>query len=175
MELEQSDPIVQAESRLESALAAEDYSEAARVRDEGLMHLVGWWSGIGDHEDCHGHLLRVFSRYGRYYGVAYSARDIADSIGWRSPVGDGPPPPSGVPVHIDSLGMPVLEIFLNPDHKGGYRKKAAYLLPLPAALDTDLDGPDSEFLTQSRVSRARSAGASGGRTRGLGEQGAGAG
>lgn len=131
---------MQIEQRLQAALDQEDYEEAARVRDDGLVHLVGWWAGVGEQGDFHGHLLRIFCRYGRYFGVAYSARDIADSMGWRNPLTASAMQASDIaPTSIDSLGMPVLEIFLQPDADGGFVKKAAYLMPVPPAAGTNAE------------------------------------
>lgn len=69
------------QGRMQEALAAEDYGAAAALRDEGFAWLEGWWWGKA-HDDSVGHLLQVTAEYGRWTGKVYSARDLAEAMGW---------------------------------------------------------------------------------------------
>ncbi len=60
------------------ALDSEDYSTAARLRDEGATGLPGWW--VADNkDDPKGHLLRISTGFGRYVGYAYTPQDLAQA------------------------------------------------------------------------------------------------
>lgn len=60
------------------ALVSEDYSTAARLRDEGATGLPGWW--VADNkDDPKGHLLRISTGFGRYVGYAYTPQDLAQA------------------------------------------------------------------------------------------------
>lgn len=63
---------------LDEALAQEDYSAAARLRDEGGAGLLGWWQGRAGPDDPQGHVLRIEAEFGRYIGTMYKAADLAD-------------------------------------------------------------------------------------------------
>lgn len=63
---------------LDDALVSENYSEAARLRDEGGAGLLGWWQGRAGPDDAQGHLLRIEAEFGRYVGTMYKAADLAD-------------------------------------------------------------------------------------------------
>ena len=65
-----------------AALAAEDYGEAARLRDAGGLGLAGWWNAHSEAEPC-GHLLRVAPDFGRLSGLMYTSRDLAELKAWR--------------------------------------------------------------------------------------------
>ena len=54
-------------------------TDAARLRDESGVGLLGWWVGRGPGDD-HGHLLRVTTDFGRYCGTVYSPRDIGELV-----------------------------------------------------------------------------------------------
>ena len=57
---------------------SEDYSTAARLRDEGATGLPGWW--VADNkDDPKGHLLRISTGFGRYVGYAYTPQDLAQA------------------------------------------------------------------------------------------------
>jgi len=59
-------------------LDSEDYSTAARLRDEGATGLPGWW--VADNkDDPKGHLLRISTGFGRYVGYAYTPQDLAQA------------------------------------------------------------------------------------------------
>lgn len=68
---------------LQDALANEQYSTAADLRDKGLVGLAGWWAGKAGSDDFSGHLLHVKPEFGRWTGRVYMARDIAQMNGWR--------------------------------------------------------------------------------------------
>ena len=60
------------------ALQEEDYTEAARLRDQGAAGLTGWW--VADNQDDpKGHLLRISTGFGRYVGYAYTPQDLAQA------------------------------------------------------------------------------------------------
>ncbi len=67
----------------QDALANEQYSTAADLRDKGLVGLAGWWAGKAGSDDFSGHLLHVKPEFGRWTGRVYMARDIAQMNGWR--------------------------------------------------------------------------------------------
>ncbi|GFR41394.1 hypothetical protein Agub_g2035 [Astrephomene gubernaculifera] len=82
-EIQASDTVAAVQKQLQDALAAEDYGEAAQLRDRGLVGLAGWWAGRDGPQDFHGHLLHVKPEFGRWTGRIYMARDIAAMNGWR--------------------------------------------------------------------------------------------
>ena len=61
-----------------AAVEAEDYAQAASLRDQGAVGLQGWW--VADNkEDPKGHLLRIATGFGRYIGFAYTPQDLAQA------------------------------------------------------------------------------------------------
>ncbi|MEW5303523.1 MAG: hypothetical protein WDW36_006206 [Sanguina aurantia] len=75
-ELEQKDALASVLNELQVALASEDYPLAARLRDEGVAGLAGWWAGSGGSDDPTGHLLHVTQAHGRWQGRTYTAREL---------------------------------------------------------------------------------------------------
>lgn len=59
-------------------------SDAARLRDESGVGLLGWWVGRGE-DDSTGHLMHISTDFGRYVGQVYSPKDIQDlmPVGWE--------------------------------------------------------------------------------------------
>ncbi|KAL6209460.1 hypothetical protein ACLB2K_020402 [Fragaria x ananassa] len=93
-------------SHLNTALQEERYQEAAFFRDNAAAGLVGWWAGISkDNKDPHGLIIRVTAEHGRYVATSYSPRQLATA----------------------AAGVPLFEIFLTVNKKGGYRQQAVYL------------------------------------------------
>ncbi|CAG9461977.1 unnamed protein product [Pedinophyceae sp. YPF-701] len=154
-ELEKEDTVLQVERDLLHALETEDYARAVQLRDEGGAGLVGWWAGRCDtKEDPWGHLLRIVRRYGRYVAVAYTPRELAESMGWTSESTGSTGGPEQLtmsqdPPSLDDIGSSVMEIYVRPNASGGFDKKAAYLFsPFMAQGEEDDggaggdDGPD---------------------------------
>jgi hypothetical protein len=77
-----TDPLRQAMLRspqeMDRALEEERYGEAATLRDQGGVGLMGWWAGRGE-DDAVGHVVRITPEFGRYVAQAFTARDLADS------------------------------------------------------------------------------------------------
>ena len=80
MRTEATDDLASLHAALADCVAREAFDEAARIRDASLARLEGWWVGQGEGGDAHGHLVRVYRAFGRYIGVSYSARDLAQLI-----------------------------------------------------------------------------------------------
>ncbi|DBB05907.1 TPA: hypothetical protein ACH3X3_009907 [Trebouxia sp. C0006] len=117
------------------ALDSEDYSTAARLRDEGATGLPGWW--VADNkDDPKGHLLRISTGFGRYVGYAYTPQDLAQAEGL-------PLDEAASMLHqfeevqqcpIDEVGTPVLELFLKKDAKGELQQQGTVLSIPPEML-----------------------------------------
>lgn len=82
-EIQAADTVAAVQRQLQDALANEQYSTAADLRDKGLVGLAGWWAGKAGSDDFSGHLLHVKPEFGRWTGRVYMARDIAQMNGWR--------------------------------------------------------------------------------------------
>lgn len=117
------------------ALVSEDYSTAARLRDEGATGLPGWW--VADNkDDPKGHLLRISTGFGRYVGYAYTPQDLAQAEGL-------PLDEAASTLHqfeevqqcpIDEVGTPVLELFLKKDANGELQQQGTVLSIPPEML-----------------------------------------
>lgn len=53
-----------------------EYEEAARLRDQGMSGLLGWWRGKSSNDDPYGHIMQVTQGFGRYTAIAFSPRDL---------------------------------------------------------------------------------------------------
>ncbi len=58
------DAVASVQHGIAEALKEERYGDAAKLRDEGLAGLQGWWAGCAE-DDPVGHLLHVQAEYGR--------------------------------------------------------------------------------------------------------------
>ncbi|GAB2292036.1 executer 1 [Dionaea muscipula] len=93
-------------SYLNRAIVEERYRDAAFVRDNAGVGLVGWWAGISeDGTDPYGYIVRISADHGRYIARSYSARQLATA----------------------TSGPPLFEIFLTLNKKGEYKHQAVYL------------------------------------------------
>ena len=70
-ELEGQDTTLGIEGAFASAVSEERYADAARLRDEGGVRMLGWWVGREDDGDMAGHLVEVRRGVGRYVGRAF--------------------------------------------------------------------------------------------------------
>mmetsp|Transcript_6744 Transcript_6744/g.11480 ORF Transcript_6744/g.11480 Transcript_6744/m.11480 type:complete len:863 (-) Transcript_6744:436-3024(-) len=139
--IQDEDLVSAVQQDLADALSSEDYATAARLRDQGMTSVQGWWAGTSE-LDPSGHVLLVEPEFGRYTGRAYSARDIAELKGWREGAKTGAlgmlrrgslggptqrgrastgssstgsaSPPATPPAVRETPGSPALEIFLAP-------------------------------------------------------------
>ena len=114
LDLESRDSVASVLAQLSSCLTEERYSEAARIRDEGLTQMSGWWAGQAP-DDPIGHLLHVTQEYNRWTGRVFRPRDIAamknkDKTAMMPRLGRSS---SSSSLSL-SLGSPVLEVFLRP-------------------------------------------------------------
>ncbi|GAB2225260.1 hypothetical protein Droror1_Dr00006051 [Drosera rotundifolia] len=92
-------------SHLNTAIGQERYKDAAILRDDAGVGLVGWWSGISDDtKDPYGYVIRISAEHGRYIARSYSARQLDKA----------------------TPGSPLFEIFLTLDEKGEYKHQAVY-------------------------------------------------
>ncbi|KAL9256073.1 EXECUTER 1, chloroplastic-like protein [Drosera capensis] len=92
-------------SHLNTAIDQERYKDAAILRDDAGVGLVGWWSGISDDsKDPYGYVIRINAEHGRYIARSYSARQLDKA----------------------SPGSPLFEIFLTLHKKGEYKHQAVY-------------------------------------------------
>lgn len=82
----EQDSIQSVLQQLETALETEQYDNAARLRDEAMTGLQGWWCGQAEN-DPQGHLLHVTAEYGRWTGKVYTPRDLAELKGWSDDYG----------------------------------------------------------------------------------------
>lgn len=104
----------------------ERFADAARCRDEGLVGLQGWWVAR-TRDDPTGKVVHIRPAFGRYVGVAYTAKDVAEASGFTaerslmSLLPDEPPAP------LEESGVPVLEVFLREDGGGRVQNQAAAL------------------------------------------------
>lgn len=105
------DLYLQLEEQLAAAVDREDYAEAARLRDAGNLHLLGWWRGRFEEdlsgqpwEDPYGHLLKIDYSHGKLLGKVYSVKDLAVSMGLME--GHSGMQQPGEEVSIDMLGRP---------------------------------------------------------------------
>ncbi len=62
------------------AIEEERYDDAARIRDEGLAGLCGWWVVRG-HDDPRGQLMYICKEFCRYSGRIFSPNEIATLCG----------------------------------------------------------------------------------------------
>ena len=62
--LQMGDAVAAVQRGIAEALKEELYADAAKLRDEGLAGMQGWWAGGGD-DDPVGHLLHVQAEFGR--------------------------------------------------------------------------------------------------------------
>ncbi|EFN57162.1 hypothetical protein CHLNCDRAFT_51231 [Chlorella variabilis] len=151
-QLEACDCVGEALGALEAAVAEERFGDAARLRDECCVGLLGWWVGRGD-GDPTGHLLRMTTDFGRYVATAYTPRDVTDLLPalQNTPLGDArlaaaaaalldassaeAQQEAAAPLRPDDLGLPVLELFLRRGVDGrGYDQQAVALYAPDAAL-----------------------------------------
>jgi len=56
-------------------VANERFDDAARLRDEGLVGLTGWWVARGP-DDPEGKLVFIYKEFCRYSGRLFTARDL---------------------------------------------------------------------------------------------------
>ena len=68
--LEARDTTLEIERAFAAAVAEERYDDAAKLRDEGGVRMLGWWVGREGVDDMAGHLVEVRRGVGRYVGVA---------------------------------------------------------------------------------------------------------
>lgn len=61
----------------EEAIENQNFEEAARLRDEGMVGLRGWWCLHSSSAQNPSHLLRIRQAFDRYVLLAYSPADIA--------------------------------------------------------------------------------------------------
>mmetsp|Transcript_37767 Transcript_37767/g.84208 ORF Transcript_37767/g.84208 Transcript_37767/m.84208 type:complete len:920 (+) Transcript_37767:152-2911(+) len=74
---QEKDSVAHVQQQMQAALALEQYAEAAKLRDDAMAGLQGWWAGASE-DDPVGHLLHVQAEFGRWTGRAYRPRDIAE-------------------------------------------------------------------------------------------------
>ncbi|BAT86915.1 hypothetical protein VIGAN_05024700 [Vigna angularis var. angularis] len=93
-------------SNLNRAIEEERYSDAAFLRDEAGIGLVGWWAGISeDTNGPHGLIIRITPEHGRYVARSYSPGQLATS----------------------AVGVPLFEFFLIKNKNGEFKSQAVYL------------------------------------------------
>ncbi|KAJ4832800.1 hypothetical protein Tsubulata_044942 [Turnera subulata] len=131
-----NDTVGRVMSRLNSALAEEQYWDAASLRDNAGAGLVGWWSGISDDvQNPYGLIIRITPEHGRYVARSYSPRTTLSLF-----------PPHPLPprnlcylqcfadvkelwgqLATAATGAPLFEIFLVMNKKGEYKQQPVYL------------------------------------------------
>ena len=108
--LEGRDTTLAIEEAFSAAIAEERYGDAARLRDEGGVRLLGWWVGREWPEDMAGHLVEVTGGVGRYVGRAWVSED--DGVELIE---------GGIEGGIDSE---LFEVFYRPGREGRYLSQA---------------------------------------------------
>eukprot|EP00897_Mesotaenium_endlicherianum_P007610 jgi/Mesen1/6878/ME000353S05901 len=75
---QESDVLAQASEELKLALAEERYADAARIRDQACLGLVGWWVGMAEGvSDLFGRIVNIVLLDGRLVARSYTARQLA--------------------------------------------------------------------------------------------------
>lgn len=134
-DLNAGDAVEEVLEGVRAAVEAEDYAQAASLRDQGAVGLQGWW--VADNkEDPKGHLLRIATGFGRYIGFAYTPQDLAQAEGL-------PTDENAAMLHqfeevqqcpMDEVGTPVLELFLKKDTNGELQQQGTVLSIPPEVL-----------------------------------------
>ncbi|GAX77454.1 hypothetical protein CEUSTIGMA_g4898.t1 [Chlamydomonas eustigma] len=116
--LDDEDAVLQARQRLQEALASENYTEAAKLRDSSLVGLQGWWAGQSE-DDPVGHIMHITPEYSRWTGRVFRPREIAEmkSTGKSSRRSTTTAPAVGASTFSSQLskpspGIPIMEVFL---------------------------------------------------------------
>lgn len=93
-------------SQLKKAVKEERFDDAAFIRDNASVGLIGWWAGTSEgSDDPYGRIIRINAEHGRYVARSYSPRQLATA----------------------TPGAPLFEIFLTFNDKGEYRQLVVYL------------------------------------------------
>ncbi|KAL4854555.1 Protein EXECUTER 2 [Chlorella vulgaris] len=155
---------------LDKAVAEQRFADAARLRDDSRVGMLGWWVGRGD-SDQMGHLLRVTPDFCRYVASAYTPRDITSLL----PALQAEPEldsrlqqaaaamldasalaaaaeAAAAPLRSDDMGLPVMELFLRPRADGsGFDQQATALYALDSDAGSAAEGGASEEEARSVV------------------------
>lgn len=101
-----NDTVKRVISQLNKAVEEERFDDAAFIRDNAGVGLIGWWAGISQGtDDPYGRIIRINAEHGRYVARNYSPRQLATA----------------------TPGAPLFEIFLTLNDKGEYQQLVVYL------------------------------------------------
>lgn len=100
------DLVAGAMSDYKNALEEERYRDAAYLRDEAGVGLVGWWAGMSeDDKDPYGRIINISPSEGRFIAKGFSARQLA----------------------LATAGVPLFEVYVTKDEVNKYQQHAVYL------------------------------------------------
>lgn len=132
--LESQDTVLQIQKDLECAIREERYSDAAVLRDDGGVRLLGWWIGKEGSHDAQGHIVAITRDFSRYVAHAFTGYTLARAVGWTNES-------SSPEISLDTVmmssqedededdedpGTPVFEVFYRRDEDvRGWKYQAA--------------------------------------------------
>lgn len=102
---EENDTVGTALFYLRRAIEEERYIDAAFLRDQAGVGLVGWWAGISeDSADPYGRIIHISAEHGKYVAKSYSSRQLTSA----------------------RPGFPLFEVYFTLKD-GEYKQQAVYL------------------------------------------------
>eukprot|EP00889_Picochlorum_renovo_P006000 jgi/Picre1/33030/NNA_008357.t1 len=153
--IEAKDVVLKIAKKFGHAIQQEEYGEAAALRDEGGIGLLGWWVGKEGDDDAQGHLVVVTRDFSRYVAHAFTGYSLARAVGWSSSESAGAMEDvmaqgnvadimnlieQDDPIEEEEEGSPVFEVFYRDNDDGGWDHQAS-VFNSPALRVTGLQNP----------------------------------